>query len=570
MTFNFLHISRLTFTVVTIIFSIIPFDIHSDDFTGERKKHPQRMKHVNFGVILNDDGDNSFQDNDHKISEKKLRADMQAIKKAGIKTLTYNLGPSVLNYPTYIGSRKGWQNRSFEEKKYGHYIKARHNLANDFDPIRIASQNFRDNAQHKFLISLRMNDAHFTGNAKHSPLTTQFWHANQNLIIGLDKSPLISEDQFDASFKIYGNLLNFNHDKVCQHILAIIDEAINRYAPFMDGIELDFNRSAVFFPQGEVKPDILTNIISLVRDKLNTFEDYLKRPLYLFVRVQPTIKHCTWAGLDLEEWVRQELVDVIIPSQLMHTSQNTPLQNLIKLAHDHDVQVYPTIFSRKNESWPFTPYDWEKNFKIQARPTLGGKINSKFVYAAASNMFHMGADGVQLYNWAYRTWINKPFFEEMVTTLSDQNLTLASDREHALDVNYYFSYKDTIEDRKVLPAVLKANQSRRFPLILGKLDIDNYTQATMRIGFSEEKYTKLQAKIKINKIPTQEQIIDRALIPTNYDKSQIYTLLKPQPAASFYHLLLNLASLTSGENIITLTFNQGVQIQELEILLSKD
>ena len=111
-------------------------------FAGEEKNSNKNHRYAvniskpDFGVIINDDGDNSFQDPSASISRRKLQADMMAIRQAGIKTITYSIGQGVLNYPSSIGSRIGWRNTGRGEEKIEHIKYGRANLADGFDPIR--------------------------------------------------------------------------------------------------------------------------------------------------------------------------------------------------------------------------------------------------------------------------------------------------------------------------------------------------------------------------------------------------------------------------------------------------
>ena len=95
----------------------------------------------------------------------------------------------------------------------------------------------------RFFPSFRMNDDHFVFDPHEYPLTGQFWDKHQNLIIGLDRSPILSQ-------KMYGNLFDFSHKEVRDHRLAVIKEVIDRYGDISEGIELDFNRTQIFFPRG--------------------------------------------------------------------------------------------------------------------------------------------------------------------------------------------------------------------------------------------------------------------------------------------------------------------------------
>jgi hypothetical protein len=100
----------------------------------------------------------------------------------------------------------------------------------------------------------------------------------------------------------YKHLLNYARDEVRAYRLAIIFEAMDRYADVMDGFELDFNRFQIFFPPGEASKHahLITAMLVRIREHLDLLGEKRKQHLKLIVRVPPALKNCTWAGLDIE------------------------------------------------------------------------------------------------------------------------------------------------------------------------------------------------------------------------------------------------------------------------------
>src|SRR5258706_9626378 len=134
-----------------------------------------------------------------------------------------------------------------------------------------------------------MNDMHFVVDPDNYPLTGEFWLSHRDLRIG--RSPVAGWD--------YSNLFDYAHEPVRAYRLAIIREALTRYADLMDGFELDLNRFQVFFAPGQVAANahLLTTMVARVRGWLDELGAERKRTYFLFVRVPPALRNCAWSGI---------------------------------------------------------------------------------------------------------------------------------------------------------------------------------------------------------------------------------------------------------------------------------
>src|SRR5690606_21001840 len=116
----------------------------------------------------------------------------------------------------------------------------------------------------------------------------------------------------------------------------------------MDGFELDFNRFQIFFPPGTAAENAhhMTALLAKARHRLNAIATEKKRPMKLIVRVPPALKNCAWAGLDIEAWVRQHLVDSIIPAQVMTLAHDMPIDEFVRLAKPEGIEVIGSLYGR--------------------------------------------------------------------------------------------------------------------------------------------------------------------------------------------------------------------------------
>ena len=110
-------------------------------------------------------------------------------------------------------------------------------------------------------------------------------------------------------------MFDFAHKEVRDHKMAVIEEFITRWDH--DGIDLDFERSPRFFREysSPENAELMTDLVRQTRDLLDRAANQRGKPQYLIVRVQPKISVCNERCLDVQRWVNEGLVDVVIAGQ---------------------------------------------------------------------------------------------------------------------------------------------------------------------------------------------------------------------------------------------------------------
>lgn len=351
-----------------------------------------------FGLVFNHNGDLSFASANPTEAQQLLKKTVDYIHSLDIKTLVYSVGASsdVLYYPTKVANTLGWRATKSEQQNVAIKIKienARACLSAGMDAIKTASIQAKKNNM-LFIPSLRMNDSRFTFDPQNSPYTSKFWLDNTNLAIKNAPKPFNKE---------YANLLDYSHEKVRNYRLDIIFETIDRNKENIDGFELDFSRIQVLFPAGkaEIGAPLITAMLKKVREKLNANAKIQGRPMYLLARIPPSAEACKLAGLDIDTWMKEGLVDMVSPSQLMTLAQDMPVESIIAKAHQYKVKVYPTLMPKSNFRLAFKP----------SLPTLGLNLKSgsqiatlEEMVTAAVNYRQMGADGLYLFNYNIGTY----------------------------------------------------------------------------------------------------------------------------------------------------------------------
>ncbi|MBL7647033.1 MAG: hypothetical protein JNK74_12675 [Candidatus Hydrogenedentes bacterium] len=506
-----------------------------------------------FGVMLNDDGDLSFTSLDPQESARNVLAQVDSLAGTSVKTLMWSVGAGseILYYPTKVANDWRWRPIApAYEMEFGSWQrKAAAGLDAGVDPIRIAGE--RAKALGMFFVpSYRMNDDHFIFDPVDYPLTGKFWIDNHDKMkIGESPQPA------DAH---YGNLLDFTHPEVRHYRLDVIFEVIERYEDNLDGIELDFNRFQMIFPKdkGFERGHLVTEMIGQVRKRLDEAAERQGRPLYLFVRVPPSLADCHRMGYRIEDWMNPRIVDVILPSQLMTLAHDMPVRELVDICKPAGVAVMPSLYPRTSYMWPFL-----KNPKAEDYPRLPSRdVTPELWRGAVANYWQQGASGFQLFNF------NLPADEWTHTILRDTasplptNLASRANKIFAITPGYYLDHTDTYEYKKQIPAIIKVGEPSTFTIQIGEDYSDPARKAAVdhcaiRLGFKKGiPLTGWSMELQANGMVLHKGPVDQKLIETQgalvYFQSEISDL------AALYH----------GKNTLRIVL-EGVPEASLEEVL---
>lgn len=418
-----------------------------------------------FGLVFNDDADLAFVVPDRAKSEEFLRANVRALADTPVKTFVYclGMGGDLLYYNTEVASRVGW--RKSPDEKPGSLMEkrmenARTCLAQGADAVRTAGETARQLGL-RFIPSLRMNDAHFIANPDGHAMTSEFWFKHRHEYT-IKESPLA----FQAA---YGNLLDYSHAAVRQLRLDTVFEALTRNHDLVDGFELDFNRFQVFFPKGKAAAGapLITEMVRRVRARLDELSISERRPMYLFVRVPPSVTDCTTAGLEVERWMREGLVDLVSPAQIMTLAGDMPIADLVALGKQHGVRVHPSLYPRTAWRLPFPPPGADR----YAGATVGRDGTLEEIRGAAANYRAMGADGFYLFNFYNAFGSTRPHDDRLLHVFRDlaraENLR-GQATVYAVTKSNYFDGPGSYAYGKQLPAKLTPGVTSRVALTISE------------------------------------------------------------------------------------------------------
>ena len=274
---------------------------------------------------------------------------------AGTTVDTFSYGVSRgdgLFYPSRVGRRFGSDKDSFDMAAYWRVWENMQSLIDQgLDPLRVLIDRAHDKGM-DFIASLRMGEC----------------------------------PGLEGDFVVGGGGRGYVHPEMRVHKLAVLEELATQYP--VEGIELDFaaapgGTSFCFTPEDAeeytpVMTELVRQIAAMARGRPG-------QPGLIGARVYPTEELNRKAGLDVNTWLREGLVDFVVP--LLYLSfimdGDMPIDWLLQAAREHDVSAYPMLQPF------FTDETREYSPRINATPEM--------MRAAAANYYERGADGV--YTW---------------------------------------------------------------------------------------------------------------------------------------------------------------------------
>lgn len=409
--------------------------------------------------MLNLDGDLSFTGTTAEESRVKLERLVDDLHRAPVRTVMWSIGAGsdILYYPTQVASTWGWRPTPYDEKPAWQTRLRRCKAAAEagLDAPRIAGERARALGL-RFMPSYRMNDAHYCSDPQNYPLTGRFWLEHPGAVLGA--SPV-------AGNANYQHLLNFERAEVRAYRLGVVLEAMERYQDLMDGFELDFNRFQIFFPPGRAAAGapLITDMVRQARARLRELSARQGRRMVLVVRVPPALKNCAWAGLDVPGWMREGLVDVVVPAQVMTLAHDMPLDEYVAAARGTGCEVRGSIYGRGGYQWPFSARHTPESYAAEVTRTP----DVAQIYGAALNHRHLGAAGAQLYNFSFFS-VDPPYMLAVARGLAEPARMLEQDRRYQVTQAYYLDREDTYEYRKQAPAPLPPGGRLKLRLLVGE------------------------------------------------------------------------------------------------------
>ncbi len=204
-------------------------------------------------------------------------------------------------------------------------------IDNKLDPLQVMVDFARKNGIEIFW-SMRMNDTHDAWDPK---LILEFKKEHPEYLIGsAERRPP------------YGGwtAVDYGHRKVRDLKFRYFEEVCQNYD--IDGIELDFFRHPVLFkhkpglPVSQEELDLMTELIIRIRKMTDELGVEKGHPILIAIRVPDSVEYCKAIGIDLELWLAEDVVDLLIVSGYFRIN---PWEYSVNLGHKYGVQVYASL-----------------------------------------------------------------------------------------------------------------------------------------------------------------------------------------------------------------------------------
>lgn len=224
-----------------------------------------------------------------------------------------------------------------------------------------------------------------------------------------------------TSPRYWWSTLDFEKPEVRDYLFRITEEICRRYD--VDGVEIDYFRYPMFFrpnldgnPATQDQLNILTEFQRSIMHMAEREGERRGRPILVAVRVPVSVKTCRNAGIDIERWLGDDLVDVLSLGNGA-AWPNLPVDELVNIAKRNHVPVYPCL------KWSGYGPNTIEAFR-----------------AAAANAWRAGADGIYFFN-----------LDIFPDTIRPRCFTQVGDREKLVSMDKLFAATDVAPYVHLLP-----------------------------------------------------------------------------------------------------------------------
>lgn len=328
-------------------------------------------------LIHNNDGDDhlfSLKSSSEFSIQSFLDIRSSGLAGIGISTLSYctSRSFSLFTHKTGVG----------ETYTKDFYLPERKNIVSELmkvgtDPLEVTI-NFAHEQGFEFFWSNRMNDTHDAAHRPDKPHAqwNSFKEEHPEFLFG-GIGERLPHGQWSA--------VDFSHKEIRDLCVQFFTEVCENYD--VDGVELDFFRHLYLFKnvaKGEVASEeqagMITDMVTRIREMTKRVGMKKGKPILVLTRVPDSFEYCRSVGIDLEEWMEKDLIDIVVGGGYFRLN---PWNYLVEQGQKYGVKIYAD-FS-------------ESRIKDGQHPLL--IRNQDAVYRArAAAAWEAGADGIYSFN----------------------------------------------------------------------------------------------------------------------------------------------------------------------------
>ena len=322
-------------------------------------------------------------------------------------------------------------------------------LAKGTDPLAVALGYCR-REQLECFVSLRFNDTHDSLHTPEKPsfLMPPYKLAHPNYLMGTRENP---------PPRCHWSAVDFTHPEIRRRQAAIVREICTNYD--VDGIEYDFMRHMQLLKSvawdgvaSAAELAMMTKFMGELRAITEEIGRRRGRPILVAIRVPDSAGYCRAVGIDLERWLKERLVDIVIGGGYFQLNK---WRTTAALVHRHGAKFYASL----DES------------RIRNPQALKGRGTPEFYYARIAAAMADGCDGVYHFNLE-RGNLNRICKADPLHTEGLDKLYFATERGsggyrswHFLKGGARFNTLPAMDPNEPLP--LKAGKPYEFSLVVG-------------------------------------------------------------------------------------------------------
>ena len=258
--------------------------------------------------------------------------------------------------------------------------------------------------------SFRMNDNHDGSSADYGPL-----RFNANAVKTAHPDYLLGARGVSLKHGSW-SAVDYGRAEVRELMLSYVEEVCRNYD--VDGVELDFFRHPVFFKtttRGEIATDgelaAMTDLVRRIRRVADEVGRKRGRPLLIAMRLPDSVDYARTIGLDLERWLADDLVDLLIVSGYF---QLNDWNYSVSLARKYGVKVYPSLDEPRLK-------DNLARIERQAE---------RAYMARAAVAWQAGVDGIYMFNYFSDSNLKFELGGSVLRTVGDPHLLAAMDKAY--------------------------------------------------------------------------------------------------------------------------------------------
>ena len=443
------------------------------------------------------------------IQKEEYEAAIDEILGTPIDTLVFCLGEGrTMLHDTKVGELWG-----HNVDKWPHDIwrrahqNAKHLIEEGNDPLKIICERSRSEGILIYpSLNVQWEDSPERGEGTVWVRVSDFRFNNKHLEIG-------AKGGINPEFRGY-KALDFKHKAVREERFAIIKETVDRYP--IDGFEINLNNCPYYFHPDEVEDgiNIMTEWIEQVYETVKKSGSNRK----LAIRVANSIERCKSVGLDIQEWINQGIVDVLV-SQDQNYRPN------------HMANFHPLVKSAENT--PCLIFAAIQNMVSDPAPLHSEPI--EMTRASACNYWDQGIDGLFLDRGWFADWPYGSSFYEKLRELPHPNLMAQKDK------SYHILTGDGrtagLEFSAKLPALLEEGNPTDIQFVISD-DLPRWDKVgrvhsvLLRIGvIGCSELDNIEFKLNGKKLPESNMrtinMMFRMRVPLNRSVSGYWFIFKP-------------------------------------------